>query len=135
MSGVVPQIDVGLEHHVQPLGVGGANGVAHVGVGRRALGGGDGRAVDGVLVLGDDDADPADAHIGQFGQGAVGVGVAVDAAPPGGEGVAALDGRRRGLSGRRPRGELLRQVILVTNDPARPETIVELTANITDPAS
>ena len=33
------------------------------------------------------------------------------------------------------RGELLRQVILVTNDPARPETIVELTANITDPAS
>ncbi len=33
------------------------------------------------------------------------------------------------------RGELLRQVILVSNDPARPETIVELTANITDPAS
>lgn len=33
------------------------------------------------------------------------------------------------------RGELMRQVILVTNDPARPETIVELTANITGPTS
>ena len=33
------------------------------------------------------------------------------------------------------RGELLRQVVLVTNDPAQPETTVELTANITDPAS
>lgn len=33
------------------------------------------------------------------------------------------------------RGELLRQVMLVTNDPARPEAVVELTANITDPAS
>ena len=33
------------------------------------------------------------------------------------------------------RGELLRQVVLVTNDPARPETVVELTANITAPAS
>jgi hypothetical protein len=33
------------------------------------------------------------------------------------------------------RGELLRQVILVSNDPARPETLVELTANITDPTS
>ena len=33
------------------------------------------------------------------------------------------------------RGELLRQVVLVSNDPAQPETLVELTANITDPAS
>lgn len=31
------------------------------------------------------------------------------------------------------RGELLRRVILTTNDPAQPEAIVELKANITDP--
>ena len=33
------------------------------------------------------------------------------------------------------RGALLRQVFLVSNDPARPEATVDLTANITDPAS
>lgn len=33
------------------------------------------------------------------------------------------------------RGELMRQVILVTNDPAQPEATVELTANITGPTS
>lgn len=32
------------------------------------------------------------------------------------------------------RGELMRRVILTTNDPAQPEAIVELKANITDPA-
>jgi len=33
------------------------------------------------------------------------------------------------------RGELLRQVTLLSNDPAQPEATVELTANITDPTS
>lgn len=40
-----------------------------------------------------------------------------------------------GAHGPALRGELMRQVFLVSNDPTRPEAVVELTANITDPAS
>ncbi len=57
--------------------------------------------MDGVLILGDDDADPLDAHRPKVDQGAVAVGVAIHVAPPGGEGVAVLFG---GLSSGRGRG-------------------------------
>lgn len=54
--------------------------------------------------------------------------------PPGESGVLTI-AFDSGAHGPELRGAIMRRVILMTNDPAQPEAVVDLTATITDPAA